>query len=37
MNKKSNKSNDAQFWARASENQTKQGQVFLIANRIMPL
>ena len=36
MNKKSNKNNGAQFWARTSENQTKQGQVSLIANRVMP-
>ena len=37
MNKESNKINGAQLWARMSENQTKQGQVSLIANRVMPV
>ena len=37
MNKESKKSNDAQFRPRTSENQLKQGQVSLIADRVMPL
>ena len=37
MNKGSNKSNGAQFQAQMSENQLKQGSMFLIANKISEL
>ena len=37
MNKESHRSNGAQFLAQPSENQTKQGQVFLIADRVNQL
>ena len=37
MNKESKKSNNAQFQSRTSENQLKQGQVFLIADRVSEL
>ena len=37
MKKESNKSNDAQFRSRTSENQLKQGQVFLIVDRVSEL
>ena len=37
MNKESKKSNGAQFRAWMSENQLKQGQVFLIADRVSEL
>ena len=34
MNKEANKRNGSQFQARMSENQTKQGQVFLVTDRV---
>ena len=37
MDKESKKINGAQFQARMSENQLKQGQVFLIDDRVSEL
>ena len=37
MNKETNKRNGSQFLAWMSENQTKQGQVFLVTDKVSQL
>ena len=37
MNEEANKRNGSQFQAQMSESQTKQGQVFLVTNRVSQL